>query len=104
MATIERNKIDTLDRYGTFLRLYDNGGKTADRYTIIPPRWAREYRDQRPGAWQALAASADPFAPQGFGQHTSAMPGTHLGKRICWDALPDDVQQFARDNFPEFSA
>lgn len=24
-----------LDRYGTTLRVYDNGGKTLDRYTIL---------------------------------------------------------------------
>lgn len=26
--------------YGCALRVYDNGGRTMDRYTAIPPRWA----------------------------------------------------------------
>lgn len=93
----------TLDRYGTVLRIYDNGGKTCDRYTIIPPRWAgADYQENYPGSWHALAANAQPFHPQGFGQHTTATPGPHLGKRIPWATLPADVQRFARQSFPEF--
>lgn len=92
---------EILGRYGTVLRIYDNGGKTADRYTIIPPRWAKAHKD---GAlWEAIGASAQPFHPQGIGQHTSAMPGKHLGRRIRWDALPADVQEFARQSFPEYA-
>lgn len=94
-------------RYGTVLRCYDNGGKTCDRYTIIPPRWAGEvYRDDYPNGlrlWCAIGSSECPFHPQGFGQHTSATPGPHLGKRVHWDTLPADVQKFARQSFPEFA-
>ena len=88
-------------RYGTVLRCYDNGGKTCDRYTIISPRWAKAYQE-RPGVWEALAANEYPFHPQGFGQHTTAMPGPHLGKRITWAQLPLDVQRFACGSFPEY--
>ena len=104
-------------RYGTVLRCYDNGGKTLDRYTIVPPRWAKEYRERStyrnaggeligtgdPRCFSAIAASADPFYALGFGQHVSAMPGPHLGKRIVWSDLPPDVQRFARESFPEFA-
>jgi hypothetical protein len=95
----------TLHRYGTVLRCYDNGGKTFDRYTIIPPRWVgKDYQDcYHMGPWQAIGASEQPFHPQGFGQHTTATPGPHLGKRIHWHALPADVQQFARQSFPEYA-
>lgn len=97
------------DRYGTVLRCYDNGGKTLDRYTIIPPRWAAyeveqditRYRGVR--TFNAIAANAYPFHPQGFGQHVSAVPGAHLGKRVHWDALPADVQRFARQSFPNYA-
>lgn len=90
----------TVDRYGTVLRLYDNGGKTCDRYTVIPPRWAAAYRA---GAWwQAIAANAEPFHPQGFGQHVTAIPGAHVGRRVHWRELPADVQKFAQQSFPEF--
>lgn len=89
------------DRYGTHLRIYDNGGKTFDRYTIVPPRWAGEdYKVH--GSWACIGSSEDPFHPQGFGQHTVCLPGPHLGKRIHWNQLPEKVQRFARQCFPEF--
>lgn len=89
--------------YGTALRIYDNGGKTFDRYTILPPRYAGgAYRERAPGTWTAIAASEKPYHPQGFGQHVSAMPGRHLGRRIRWCDLPDDVQRFACEAFPDF--
>ncbi len=92
-----------MERYGTVLRCYDNGGRSFDRYTIIPPRWGKEYRERDPRLWSAIGASEHPFHPQGFGQHCTAMPGQHLGKRVRWDALPPDVQQFARQSFPEYA-
>ena len=93
----------TMERYGTVLRIFDNGGKTCDRYTIMPPRWAKDYREKAPGEFMALGANAFPFHPQGFGMHVTATAGSHLGKRIKWADLPIDVQSFARKSFPEFS-
>ena len=93
-------------RYGCDVRIYDDGGKTADRYSILPPRWAGpEYRYSdaaRSPAWTALAADARPFHPQGFGQHVGADAGPHLGRRIHWDDLPPDVQHFARQEWPQW--
>lgn len=91
----------TIARYGTVLRLYDNEGKTADRYTIIPPRWAGADYRERNMTWQALACNSQPF--HGIGMHVSAVPGPHLGKRVIWSDLPPDVQAFARQSFPEFA-
>lgn len=90
------------DRYGTTLRIYDNGGKTFDRYTILPPRWDK-LNKVRPGLFVAIGASKYPFHPQGFGQHVTAAPGAHLGKRLKWSDLPRDVQRFAVNSFPEYS-
>lgn len=91
-------------RYGSALRIYDNGGRTLDRYTILPPRDAgADYRENSPGTWSAICASAHPFHPQGFGQHCRAAPGSHLGRRIRWDDLPEDVQAFAAQAFPAFA-
>lgn len=70
-----------------------------DRYTIIPPRWASEYREGL--AWCALACSSEPF--YGIGMHVTAAPGLHLGKRVKWDDLPEPVQRFARLEFPEYA-
>lgn len=93
----------SVKRYGTELRIYDNGGKTADRYTIIPPRYAKQYQERQPFTWQAIGASEKPFHPQGFGMHVSAQPGPHLGKRVHWSTIPADVQRFAGSSFPEFA-
>lgn len=92
-----------LARYGTVLRCYDDGGRTFDRYTIIPPRWAREYRERAPGQFTAIGASENPFHPQGFGQHVAATPGPHLGRRVAWSDIPPNVQAFARQSFPEYA-
>ena len=91
-----------MNRYGCALRIYDNGGRSFDRYTLIPPRWALAYRE-RPGLWDAMGASEHPFHPQGFGQSCSAAPGPHLGQRIHWNTLPPDVQRLARQTYPEFT-
>jgi hypothetical protein len=77
---------------------YDSGGKTADRYTVI-------YLDQPERAvntFAAVAMNAEPFHPQGFGQHTTAMPGRHCGKRIAFASLPADCQKLViQDCTPE---
>lgn len=100
------------ERYGTVLRCYDNGGKTADRYTILPPRWAHDYRNSRENGWthnanryafDGIGASENPYSPQGVGMHCQVMPGPHLGRRVRWDELPTDVQTFARQSFPEYA-
>lgn len=92
-----------VDRYGTVLRCYDNGGRSFDRYTILPPRWAGESYRERDGSWTCIAASEHPYRPQGFGQHCSARPGRHLGARVAWADLPEGVQRFARFAFPRFA-
>jgi hypothetical protein len=91
-----------VQRYQTVLRCYDNNGRSFDRYTIIPPRWDKLYLERR-GLFAAIGSSANPFHPQGFGMHVSAAAGAHLGKRVSWDKLPPDVQQFARQSFPEYA-
>ena len=70
------------------VRIYDNGGKTFDRYTAV-------YMDQSEGRglYAARGMSENPFHPQGFGQYCSAMAGRHLGRRIPFEALPTDCQR-----------
>lgn len=95
----------TIDRYGTTLRIYDNGGKTADRYTILPPRNATAYRYDGPKNWGAhwgWACIVSGDDPRGCSGHETATPGAHLGRRIHWCDLPEPVQRFACEAFPEF--
>ena len=70
------------------VRLYDNGGKTFDRYTAV---YMNEPEGR--GVYGARGMSEDPFHPMGFGQYCTAMPGRHLGKRIAFEALPKDCQR-----------
>jgi hypothetical protein len=73
------------------VRIYDNGGKTADRYTAV-------YIAQPlgRGLYDSVGMCENPFHPQGIGQHSSAMPGGHLGKRIDFEALPADCQALVK--------
>ncbi len=74
------------------IRCYDNGGKTFDRYTVVYMNQPERER----GLYAAIGASEEPFHPMGFGQHCTAMPGRHLGRRIAFEDLPQDVQKMVR--------
>jgi len=69
-------------------RIYDNGGKTVDRYTV--------YYYQENGA-RALhvgrGMSAEPFHPQGVGQWVQGDLGPHNGRLINFAALPEDCRK-----------
>lgn len=70
------------------IRIYDNSGKTFDRYTVV----FMDQPEKQSGVYAAVGMSTHPFSPQGFGQHCSAMPGRHLGRRIQFNELPKDCQ------------
>lgn len=76
------------------IRVYDNGGKTADRFTCV---FTGNYRG-RNGLCRFLNMSKYPFSPLGVGMHGECQDiidrptSSHLGKRVKWDALPFDVQ------------
>ena len=76
------------------LRIYDNGGKTLDRYTAV----FMDRPERRAGLFEALGFNCAPFHPQGIGLHCQAMPGRHLGRRIELDDLPADARQFVMQN------
>lgn len=86
--------------YGARVRIWDSGEKFADRYTLLPPRTAGTDWRGRGFEWQGIGTGAHPFHPLGFGQHLEVPAGSHLGRRIHWDALPVDAQRFARQTFP----
>jgi len=89
--------------YGAKVRIFDAGDKVADRYTVLPPRYDRKYRNGQ--QWVSLHMGPDPFHPQGFGQHGYLYTyhvGPHLGKRINWSDLPAGAQAMTVMNFPEY--
>jgi hypothetical protein len=77
------------------IRCYDNGGKTMDRYTVI----FMDSPEALAGHFACLAMNHEPFHPQGFGQHSAAIPGRHLGKRIKFEELPADCQRLVRSHY-----
>ena len=69
-------------------------GGAFDRYTIA----FKGYHVSGYGmVYPYLASSDNPFHPQGFGMHCESrefLTGKHLGKRVSFDSLPEQVQQF----------
>ena len=77
---------------------YDNGGKTADRYNVVPldngnPREAG-HCDSGP-LHEMLGMSNNPTHPQGVSMYGSGMIGSHLGKRVRFESLPAHIQTHA---------
>jgi hypothetical protein len=70
------------------IRCYDNGGKTADRYTVV----FMNCPESAPRMFLAVAMSGEPFHPQGIGMTCSAQPGRHLGRRVALESLPRDCR------------
>jgi hypothetical protein len=94
-----------------WIRVYDNGGETIDRYTAV---FTGRYTHNTEGEHWVLGMNAAPFHPQGFGQH-SGYPyiidnvdgkwppalgrRNHLGKRIRFEDLPQDCQRAVMQDY-----
>lgn len=86
-------KDETIVKYGCELRIYDNGGRSMDRFTILAPRYAgRDWR-WNDRDWTALFSGEE---PRGMSGHGPAQAGAHLGKRIAWSELPAQVRSLVR--------
>lgn len=79
--------------------IYDNGGKTLDRYTAINTRrktrrqpWAA--RNAGCWAYEAVFSGDD---PRGMSGHCEATRGRHLGKRVKLEDLPHAVRALVED-------
>lgn len=89
----------TIDGKRKVCRIFDLGhGVAFDRYTIA-------FKGCRANGYEMvypyLASSDNPFHPQGFGQHGESkefLTGKHLGKRVSFDTLPEQVKQFILQN------
>ena len=93
-----------------YIRCYDQGGFTWDRWTIV-------FTSRRGGYY--LAASDDPTHPQGFGQHGDGLidrvedqkflrpPAigrkNHLGTRVTFESLPEKLRQYVLKEYKELS-
>jgi len=78
--------------------VWDNGGKTLDRYTVAVepgPDWPR-------GPYvPMLAMSIDAASPQGVSQWTPGIPGPQLGREILWEELPEQIRAHAAARLTE---
>jgi len=82
------------------LAVYDNGGRTADRYTVI--------LDSRHGElYECLCLSENCTSPQGVSQYSlcdyeAAKAGaTDLGKLVSWSDVSETVQDHIRDRLTQ---
>jgi hypothetical protein len=100
------------------IRIYDNGGETGDRYTVV---FTGNYPKGRQVGSTYLHASEHPYGPNGIGmmgewlrwhdgfkhddgtwQHDIDQPRySHLGRKIGWRDLPKDVRQFVLEVYGE---
>lgn len=69
------------------IAVYDDGGKTVDRYTCVLT-W-KETGNRR----SMIAMGSDVTSPLGFSQFTSGIVGKHLGKRLRWKDVPEHIRK-----------
>lgn len=91
---------DGIPRY---IRCYDNGGKTFDRFTCV---FTGRYSGR--SGCDYLGMSSYPYSPLGFGQHgwnetvIDRPKYSHLGSPIDFKELPNDVQNCILETYEEF--
>lgn len=80
-----------------YVRCYDNGGKTTDRYTIV---FTGRYRHKTGGEQWYVHSSGEPTHPQGVYMHGGDARGSidwptygHLGKKVRFADLPERVRE-----------
>ena len=87
--------------------LLDNGGKTADRYSLFSAKPTTPTGFKGAAYHAYIGFSENPYHPQGFGQHgeiNEAQYAAHkrerfraLGKPVRFDSLPPQAQKFAKE-------
>lgn len=77
------------------VRIYDNGGKTIDRYTLVVPSV------NEPGKLDMYGFNETPYHPQGFGQYAGSYHRmgsySHLGRLVSYSDLPEQAQRFVKE-------
>lgn len=86
-----------------WIRCYDDGGETIDRYTVV-------YTGKRGGYYVGMSGA--PYHPQGFCQHGEGLVDVpngswppaigrknHLGTRIAFSELPIDCKRVVLQDY-----
>ena len=87
------------------LAIFDNGGKSFDRYTVFYKTVTRDGRDN----WMGYRAMSEhPFSPNGFGVYSEMLAHevrayrARVYRESCkWSELPEDVQKAVREDCAE---
>jgi len=85
-----------------YVRCYDNGGTSADRYTVV---FTGRYTHKTNGGFWYLGMSTNPFHPQGIGQHGDSNSPIdtpsykHLGKKIKFTDLTAECQKLVLQDY-----
>ena len=83
-----------------WIRCYDNGGETVDRYTVVFTKLN--------GYFPYIGMSEHPTWPNGFGQHGGSSNPidkprySHLGKKITFAQLPQDCREVVISDYREY--
>lgn len=67
------------------IKCFDNNGESADRYTVV----FLDYPERYPNLYVGLSMDQRPSHPQGICMTCTVQLGSHLGKRIDFDELPE---------------
>jgi len=112
MTKKQTERMNRLMPYGKpkYIRVYDNDGETADRYTVVFTGNYGKYKID-------VCMSGAPFHPQGVCLHGAseslidarknswgAVPigkKNHLGKRITFEDLPDDCKKVVISDYKD---
>ena len=87
-----------------YIRIYDNGGESFDRYTVLfTGRWKgrKAYHSYFRGM------SENPYSPRGYGiwedrpGHIDRPSYAHLGKRIAFATLPEPCKRSVLSDYRE---
>jgi hypothetical protein len=68
--------------------IYNNGGKSIDRYTVVFNEKSVEGEGN-----VGLRLSDNPLSPQGISEWCNVTSEDKLGKGIEWEDLPEDVRE-----------
>ena len=86
------------------IKVYDNGGKTMDRYTVVYLNDKQGIVSNNGGSmlFGCVGMNETPLAPNGFCQHSTCLDGKHLGKKIAFKNLPVDCQEIVLIDLKSF--
>lgn len=87
-----------LDYPKNVVAVYDNGGVSADRYTVY---YSRRFSPENNGFHGGRGMNAYPTHPQGIGMYITGQLGKHNGKRIKFAELPEECKNLVNHDLTD---